>query len=152
MSDCDLCDGVMDGSLPQERVVLASQNWLAWVHPGYEVPGWILTGLRRHAEGPTGMNGEERAEFGDLVAGLARAIEDVSGAERMYVVAFGDSSPHWHLLLAARMPGIPSETGGPALLLQREQHLDTDEALAVATGLQEHLAASPIGLIGEGQA
>ena len=92
--------------------------------PGFEVPGWLFLELRRHAEGPMGMDPAEAGEVGHHLVELSAAIRAATGAEKVYVVAFGEVYAHFHLLLLPRMPFAPPEETGPALLLRRQDLLD----------------------------
>ncbi len=46
---------------------------------------------------------------GLLIAWLARALDGCCGAERAYVEFYGEVTPHLHVYLTARYPGVPSE-------------------------------------------
>ena len=90
-----------------------------------------------------GMNESEADELGDLLVRLTGAIEAVTGAEKVYVVAYGELFPHWHLLLSPRLPFAPPELTGPGLFLHRDELIDVDAAadmaLAVCRELSETL-------------
>lgn len=47
--------------------------------------------------------------MGLLIARLARALDDCCGAERACVEFYGEVTPHLHVYLTARYPGLPSE-------------------------------------------
>ena len=57
-----------------------------------------------------GMNEAEADELGGLLVRLTGAIEAVTGAEKVYVVAYGELFPHFHLLLSPLLsPFAPPE-------------------------------------------
>lgn len=133
---CVICARMADAS----GVVLDTPRWRSWVHDGYEVPGWIITGLRRHAEGPAGMDDVEQREFGRVVGELSRALIAVTGAERTYLVGFGEAAPHWHFLLATRGADVPADERGPALLARRDELIDPERARVTAAAVARQLA------------
>ena len=59
--DCLICS--MEQA-EDDRVVFRDQLWAAEVVPGYEVPGWFVLRVRRHAERFGGLEDEELASFG----------------------------------------------------------------------------------------
>jgi hypothetical protein len=112
------------------------------VAPGFEVPGWLFLELRRHADGPMGMETAEAGELGGLLARLSAAIAGATGAERVYVIAFGELYPHFHLVLLPRMPFAPPDETGPALFLKREDLADPPAAADMALRICRELSAS----------
>ncbi len=86
------------------------------------------------------MRPDEAAGFGPLLSELVTAIEDVAGAERVYLAAFGEVFEHPHVLVAARDPAIAPDQRGPRLLIERDALVDVDRALAVAGDLRRRLA------------
>jgi len=112
------------------------------VADGFEVPGWVFLETRRHTEGPMGMDEAEADELGSLLARLTGAIEEVTGAEKVYVVAYGELFPHFHLLLHPRLPFSPPELSGPGLFLHRDELVDREESAETALALCRALSAS----------
>ena len=133
MATCELCHQESSEQEPPGGWVVRTDLWSAGVGPGFEVPGWLFLQLRRHAEGPMGMDDAEAAELGPLVSRLTAGIQAATGAERVYMVAFGELFPHFHVLLAPRMPFAPADELGPALLLKRDELRDLAAAADTAT-------------------
>lgn len=121
---CEICRREAAEHEPLGGWVLRTEHWSACVGPGFEVPGWLFLELRRHAEGPMAMDPAEAGEVGHHLVELSDAIRAATGAEKVYVVAFGEVYAHFHLLLLPRMPFAPPEETGPALLLRRQDLLD----------------------------
>src|SRR5687768_17272212 len=92
MDDCDICRREAGDDAPIGGWVLRTDHWSACVAEGFEAPGWLFLELRRHAEGPMAIAPDEAAAMGPLVAKLTGAIQEVTGAERVYVLAFASSS------------------------------------------------------------
>lgn len=121
--------------------MLRTDGWSVCIAAGFEAPGWFFLELRRHAEGPMAMSDAEAAEMGPLVRRLTNAIQSATGAERVYVMAFGELFPHFHLLLAPRMTGDPPEVRGPGLFAHRGDLIDVDAAVEVAERIRAELSA-----------
>lgn len=134
---CPLCARELSHDEPPGAWVLRSGLWSAGVMEGFEVPGWLFLQLRRHAEGPMAMATDEAAELGGLLVELTGAIQAVTGAEKVYVVAYGEAFPHFHLLLHPRMPAAPPEHKGTALFAARAELRN----VAASTEIAEQLRA-----------
>lgn len=134
---CDLVTGV------HGAVILEDGLWSAGILPGLEVPGWIVLAQHRHAVGPASMEEVEAAELGPLLQRLSAAIEEVTEAERVYVVAYGENAPHWHLLLTPRGPDVPPEHRHNAMWNHRDEYLEPERAQEVGREIQRRLAKEP---------
>ena len=119
---------------------MQDETWSVGVAEGMEVPGWLTGQIRRHAVGAAALNQTEQASLGPLLARLTAAITEVTGAEKVYCVAFGEAFPHWHFLLMARGDGVEPAHRGAALMLNRAQYLDPSAALAAAARIRSALA------------
>jgi hypothetical protein len=119
--------------------VLRTDLWSACVAEGYEAPGWLFLQTLRHVEGPMGMNSEEAGELGLDVAHLTGAIQAVTGAEKVYVLAYGERFPHFHVVLLPRLPFAPPELTGPGLFGKVEELLDVTEAGRIASEIRDAL-------------
>lgn len=76
--------------------------------------GWMMLATRAHRVGPWALDDEESADLGPLVRAVSRAIREVTGAERVYLLGFNEAVPHMHLHLVPRHAATP-ETAGWAL-------------------------------------
>jgi diadenosine tetraphosphate (Ap4A) HIT family hydrolase len=119
--------------------VLRTELWSACVAEGYEVPGWLFLQTRRHVEGPMSMNSEEAGELGLNIAHLTAAIQAVTDAEKVYVLAYGERFPHFHVVLLPRRPYAPPELMGPGLFTRVDELLDGREAATTAAAVREAL-------------
>ena len=139
---CALCATELSSTEPPGGWVLRTELWSASVFEGFEVPGWLFLQLRRHAEGPMGMLPEEAAELGGHLVELTSAIQAVTHAEKVYVLAYGEAYPHFHLVLHPRLPAAPAGLKGPALFGAREELRDEGRAAEVAAEMRELLSRS----------
>jgi hypothetical protein len=141
MDACTLCGWERDDAPPCGEWIHRDRLWSVSVFPGYEVPGWLALQLRRHAEGPAGMNDEEAASLGPMISDLSKAIVETLPGSKVYIVAFGEVYPHFHVLLAPRTIDSPSDLRGPALIAGRAEVVDVPAALDVAARIRERLTA-----------
>jgi len=74
--------------------------------------GYLMVEPRRHARGVEDLLPAEAARLGPLIARLARGLRESEGAERIYVLVFGEQVPHVHVHIVARYPGAPREYWG----------------------------------------
>ena len=143
MSSCVICERETSEEEPPGGWVLRTDLWSACVADDFEVPGWLFLELRRHAEGPMGMDDAEAGELGVLLNRLSAGIQTATGAERVYVVAYGELFPHFHLLLTPRMPSAPDDERGPALFLKRAELVDRAAAYETAARVCAAVSAMP---------
>ena len=136
---CAICDRETAAEEPPGGWVLRTDRWSACVAQGLEAPGWLFLQTLRHTEGPMGMDTEEAGELGINVAHLSGAIQAVTGAEKVYVVAYGERFPHFHVCLFPRMPFAPPEHPGPGLFTQVGELVALDRAADVARAVREAL-------------
>ena len=121
--------------------MLRTDLWSACVAEGYAAPGWLFLQTRRHVEGPMGMNSEEAGELGLHLTHLTEAIRAVTGAEKVYVLAYGERFPHFHLVLLPRLPFAPPDLMGPGLFTKVDELVDDVEAARVAAAVRDALGA-----------
>ena len=142
MASCEICERESADEEPAGGWVLRTDLWSVCVGPGFEVPGWLFVELRRHVDGPMGMDDAEAAELGGLIRDLTVAIQSATGAERVYLMAYGEMYPHFHVLLAPRMPFAPDDEKGPALFGKRGELADPAAAYETATRICQALNAA----------
>lgn len=124
---CLLCDmEEVDDSV----VVFRDELWAAEVVPGYDVPGWFILRVRRHAERITGLGDEELATFAVRARDLVAAVAEVTGAPTTYLLVFGENYPHFHVLVASRGDNVPPDRRADRILSLR---LDGADPQAAAT-------------------
>ena len=141
--ECRLCRLSSGEEEPPGGWVYRDERWFACVLPGYEVPGWLAVGLRQHAEGLDQLDPSEAGAFGVVVQRVAHAIRQVTPAERLYLVGFGEEYPHVHFMLAARPPQPDGGAKGPAYLSRRDELRDPDAAARAADAIRAIINRSP---------
>src|SRR6185312_10653946 len=109
MESCLFCD--VQRSQPQATVVY--EDALAYVyHPTEDTSGYLghlILIPRRHAPDYASLTDDEAQAIGLLTTRISRALKSCAGAEKVYVVFYGEVTPHLHIHLTARYPGVPPE-------------------------------------------
>jgi histidine triad (HIT) family protein len=110
--DCLFCQiqsgtrSVVGGAIYEDELVCAS-HWSDEKMPHYL--GNLVVQTKRHAPTFADLTDCEARSVGLLVTRLSRALKACAGAERSYVVFFGEVVPHLHVLITARYPNTPPE-------------------------------------------
>lgn len=63
---------------------------------------------RRHLGGALAFDDREAAGWGPAVRMASRLVQELSGCERVYAIAFGEGAPHLHLHLIPRHAADPA--------------------------------------------
>ena len=137
MSDCLPCDLEAAESA---AIIYRDNNWSCEIADGYDVPGWFILRLRRHAEGWSGPTAEELSDFGPISQKVATAIQKATGATGVYFMSFGENYPHFHFLLMARDADLPPESRGAAILGLRADGRNRAASLAIGQKVRDALA------------
>jgi diadenosine tetraphosphate (Ap4A) HIT family hydrolase len=119
--------------------VYRDETWSVGIFDGYDIPGWLAGQTRRHTVGLGGLDDTEQASLGPLLASLSRAIASETGAEKVYVAAFGEVFAHFHFMLMARPAGVALEHRGPNLILAKDRYRDPAAAVSAAEGVRRAL-------------
>lgn len=135
--DCHVCDGIATASAETE--LLVDEAWSA--RAVTDVPGWVMLATRRHGDWTWGLSDAEAASFGPVLRRLSDAVRKAANAERVYVMALGENSLHYHLVLLPRSADLAPELRGPALLGSSEALADRAEAQRVAAEIRRELSA-----------
>ena len=144
MSECLICAQAHADASTQ---VFADDDWAAGIIPGFDVPGWIVLRIKRHAVGLQGLDARELASFGRRARDVIEAVRRVTGASATYMMAFGEAHPHYHLLITPRTAEIPPERRTGDILKLRADHADLAAATALIPAIRaayEALAAEPV--------
>ena len=138
---CSLCAQARGESEPHGGWVYRQGSWGLGALPGLEIPGWIsLTLVSRHVEGIWNLTEEEASSLGPALVRAARVIQKVTGAERVYTVAYGDSTRHFHVMLMPRYADSPAKHRGPGLLLAAAELRDPEAALNLIARIREAMS------------
>jgi len=138
---CEICERL--AKTPPDGWVYADEYFTAGVAPGAEIPGWLMLSLRRHAPPlASELDVPEAERLGLVLKRLSLAIEEVTGAERVYHMQWGEYLPHWTLMLAPRGADVPESERRVELLFARSKYVDPAAAEATAARIREQLAGA----------
>ena len=148
---CPVCKANSGESPSPGGVVWENDLWfLRHAPPPYALAGWMMLHTQRHVQGPAHFTDEEASAFGPVLKHISRTLEVVTGTPRVYLVAFGESTPHMHAHLIPRYENLPAEQVAFGIAdLNRSVANGTlpgvpeSEALSVAAKLRDALKASP---------
>jgi len=135
---CHVCDAIQND--PPEREFLRDDLWYAGA--AGEQPGWVRFQTLRHGDDWSwGLTTDESARLGPMVRSLSAAIRAATGAERVYIVGFGDNAMHFHMLLMPCYPDTPRDWRGSNLLAHHREIANASEAARVAKAIRAELVA-----------
>jgi histidine triad (HIT) family protein len=110
---CDVCSEIAGEIAVPGGMLCESALVLVFHVPPLLKPtpmlGHMLVVPRRHADTWADLTDAEASEIGATAARLARALRELTGAERVYSAVVGHHAPHFHLHLFPRYPGTPPE-------------------------------------------
>ena len=144
--DCYACaqDRQFETLPPRERIA-ADEFWRLAHAFGTALPGWLVLLPRRHVTSIADLTGPEAADLGNWQLRGSRAVQQVTGCAKTYVVAFAEAKGHSHVHfhLIPRSPELPPELRGPGVfeLLTRpeSEHVTPAEMDRLALAIRERL-------------
>ena len=116
--DCHVCrnNDRFDTLPPRERIV-ADPHWRVAHAFNTELPGWLVLVPRRHVTSVAELTDAEAATLGNWQVRLSRALHEVTGCVKTYIVQFAEQEGygHVHFHVVPRMPDLPADRRGPAV-------------------------------------
>lgn len=143
------CYPCREQALPERRPwqeVLQTPHWRAAHAFNSTLPGWLVLVPTSHVTAVADLSADAAAELGTLIHRLSRALHEVTGCVKTYVMQFAeaDGFSHLHVHLVPRAADLPATLKGPAIfgyLTDDEgDALSQDERDALAGRLQQVLA------------
>jgi diadenosine tetraphosphate (Ap4A) HIT family hydrolase len=89
----------------EEAIIWEDSRWLVAHCSPAPLLGWLMFYSQRHVQGPAHFNPDESVNFGLALGHVERKLLEITGALRIYTVAFGESTPHLHAHLIPRYEG-----------------------------------------------
>jgi diadenosine tetraphosphate (Ap4A) HIT family hydrolase len=105
----------IDRLAPRDRVIV-SDGWRVAHDELAALAGWMIVTPIRHVESLDELSEEEASALGKLLRLLSKAMISSLGASKTYVLCFTEAVPHFHLHVLPRMPDLPDDRTGPAIL------------------------------------
>lgn len=136
-------------TLPPRERIASDDHWRVAHATGTSLPGWLVLLPRRHITAVHDLTDAEAATLGTWQVRLSRALRDVTGCDKTYVVQFAEAEgfSHVHFHIVPRMAELPQEQRGPGvfawLRAPEPEHVTAEQAdrmaLALRARLGEHL-------------
>src|SRR5258708_1225006 len=104
-TECAQCR-LIGGTRP-EHVIYEHAHSISSPAP-LDPPAWMMLSAKEPVAGQWNMTDSQAATFGPAVRTVTSAIQQVTGADRVYIFFFGDNSIHFHVALVPLTPGAPS--------------------------------------------
>jgi diadenosine tetraphosphate (Ap4A) HIT family hydrolase len=129
---------------PRERVA-ADAHWRVAHAFNTTLPGWLVLVPRRHVTSIAELTDAEAATLGSWQVRLSRALHEVTGCAKTYVMQFAEQEGfgHVHFHVVPRMPDLPADHRGPAvfhyLVRPPAQGIDDNQRDDLAATLRTHL-------------
>jgi diadenosine tetraphosphate (Ap4A) HIT family hydrolase len=102
---CVICRGPEGDAELGRFLVWEDARWRLKTSRCASVVGFSYLEPRRHIPYLADLDGDEATTLGPTLAWAARLLRDVTGAESVWALVFGEHVPHRHVNLAPRRPG-----------------------------------------------
>jgi diadenosine tetraphosphate (Ap4A) HIT family hydrolase len=144
--DCYSChnNDQLDQLPPRERIAVDA-HWRVAHAFNTSLPGWLVVAPRRHVTAIAELTDAEAAALGTWQVRLSRALHEVTGCVKTYVMQFAEQEGfgHVHFHVVPRMADIPDEHRGPDvfhyLIEPPARGIDEQHRDALAASLQAQL-------------
>ena len=138
MDDCYPCQNNDATELPPREAVVRTDHWRVVHAFNSSLPGWLVLVPLRHVHAFDELDGIAMLDMGSLVGDLSKALRDVLGCEKTYVMQFSEAPgfSHLHVHVVPRMSDQPDDRRGPAVF----GYLGDDEAAWVPSEEMDRIA------------
>jgi diadenosine tetraphosphate (Ap4A) HIT family hydrolase len=108
MNECGVCALHADPAARQRYEIGRGPLWILRHHPDpAPLTGWLLLDAVRHLGGPLEFTAAEASAWGLAVQKASQLVQQLSGCDRVYAIAFGEGARHLHLHLIPRFGSDP---------------------------------------------
>jgi diadenosine tetraphosphate (Ap4A) HIT family hydrolase len=143
-TDCLTCQALQEKiRLTDAPPVIETGLWKVEHAYPTSVRGWLVLVPKRHCEAMHQLTAAELSELVRLLGLCSRALAEVQGAKKEYLMQFAEQTGfhHVHFHLVARMPDWPANLTGPLVMSalgDRVRHpLPQEEVIPLAVELRE---------------
>lgn len=116
--DCFSCrqEALGAGVPPRERIGV-DDHWRVAHSVGSALPGWLVLLPRRRVTAIADLTDAEAAGLGLWQVRLSRALREVTGCAKTYLIQFAEQAgfAHVHFHVVPRMADLPAEHRGPGI-------------------------------------
>ena len=132
---CAICRLHQDPLSRERYEISRREQWLLRHHPDpAPLAGWLLLDSVRHCGGPLEFEFSEAQSWGGAVRDASKLVQQITGCDRVYAIAFGEGAPHLHLHLIPRFVDDPATSAW----------LVADHYRAVQRGQKEAASAAQV--------
>ena len=151
MFNCETCELVArrdEGLAPLWDSILRTPYWDVAHSFNTSLPGWLVLVLRRHAEAVDELTEEEVQELGRLILHTSRALKEITGCLKTYVMQFAEAQghPHVHFHVVPRMADMPEDLRSTKVFaylgVPDEERISQEEMNRIARQVQAKLLAA----------
>lgn len=102
------------GDAPFWDCFYRTECWDVVHHRQTTLPGWLVLVCRRHITALDALSESEAVELGQLIRQTSRALKQVVGCAKTYVIQLAEhpQHPHVHVHIIPRMATMPPEHQG----------------------------------------
>lgn len=94
--------------------IYATQHWIVEHAFGMSLPGFLILKTKRHIEEADELHPAEAREMGMVLQKVTSAIRFVTGAQKVYILKFGEGVRHLHFWVFPRTAAVRRQIGiGP---------------------------------------
>ena len=109
METCDVCWQHNHSDARTRYEIIHSPLWVLRHHPDpAPLTGWLQLDARRHMSGPMHFTHAEACAWGPAVQQASQLVQQLTGCDRVYAIAFGEGARHLHLHLIPRFAAEPA--------------------------------------------
>jgi len=157
MGDCRTCELLERrdrGDAPDWDAIVRTEAWDVVHCDSTSLLGWIVLVVRRHVAAVADLTEGEAAALGPLVRTVSRALHDLCGCEKTYIVQFAEHPDHRHVHVHVipRSPDLEDERQGPRVFtflgVPETERVSEDDMNALAASLRRSLDAAGIASSG----
>lgn len=125
--------------LPTRELIAADSHWRVAHAFNTSLPGWLVLLPRRHVTSIAELTDAEAAALGTWQVRLSRALRDVTGCVKTYIMQFAEQEGfgHVHFHVVPRMPDLPGEHRGPRVF----HYLIEPPGQGISEEHRDHVAA-----------
>lgn len=128
------------GDAPEWDSIVRTDAWDVVHCDSTSMLGWIVLVVRRHVAALADLTDDEASALGPLVRDVSRALHELVGCEKTYVVQFAEHPQHRHVHVhvVPRPEGLTDDQVGPGVF----QFLGVDEGERVSEADMNRLASA----------
>ena len=137
---CELLERRDTGEAPLWDCIVRTPGWDVVHCDDSAIEGWMVLVVRRHITSVADLTEAEAAELGLLLKDVSRALQEVIGCPKTYVVQFAEHPlhPHVHVHVIPRAADLPDEQRGPGIF----SRLGVGEGRRVPEARMDEIAAA----------